>query len=80
MLATGLRPGEVLGLRWDDVTFTPEGTAAVRVERTRSVSGGRIYESTPKMERGRRSLTISGDAVELLRMSQARRQKRAGYG
>lgn len=77
-LATGLRPGEVLGLRWDDVTFTPEGAAVVRVERTRSVSGGKIYESTPKTERGRRSLTVAGDAVELLRLSQAQAEKERG--
>lgn len=77
-LATGLRPGEVLGLRWVDVTFTSEAAAVVRVERTRSVSGGKIYESTPKTERGRRSLHISGDAVELLKMSQAQAEKESG--
>ncbi|WP_169726646.1 tyrosine-type recombinase/integrase [Deinococcus murrayi] len=77
-LATGMRPGEVLGLRWDDVTFTPDGGARVRVERTRSVSGGKVYESTPKTERGRRALSLAGDAVKLLRLSQAQTEKESG--
>ena len=78
MLATGLRPGEALGLTWDEVTFTDGGRAVVRIERTRSVVGGEVYEDTPKTDRGRRSLSLSGDAVTLLRDSQAQTRKEAG--
>lgn len=79
MLATGLRPGETLGLTWDNVTFNADGSASVQVERTRSVSGGKVYEDTPKTERGRRVLRVTGDAVALLRDSQAQqvRESRA---
>lgn len=78
MLATGLRPGECLGLTWDNVTFEPDGSASVRVERTRSVSGGKVYEDTPKTERGRRSLRVTGDAVALLKDSRAQQLKEQG--
>lgn len=78
MLATGLRPGEVLGLTWEDVTFAAQGSAVVRVGRTRSVSSGRVYEDTPKTERGRRTLTVTGDAVRLLREAQAQTAREAG--
>lgn len=78
MLATGLRPGEALGLRWEDVTFNPDGTAAVNVERTRSMSGGKVYEDTPKTERGRRALTVRGDAVSILQAQRAQAEKEAG--
>lgn len=74
MLATGLRPGECLGLQWEDVTFNPDGSAVVRVERTLSVDGGKVYEDTPKTDRGRRSLSVTGDAVGILRDSQARQK------
>ena len=83
MLATGLRPGEVLGLTWADVTMrgsAEAGTlaAVVSVERTRSVSSGRVYEDTPKTERGRRSLTVTGDAARLLLDARAQAEREAG--
>ncbi|UTA50086.1 site-specific integrase [Deinococcus radiodurans] len=83
MLATGLRPGEALGLTWADVTMrgSAEGgtlAAVVHIERTRSVSGGRVYEDTPKTERGRRSLTVTGDAARLLLDARAQAEREAG--
>lgn len=75
MLATGLRPGEALALKWEHVTFNPDGSAAVQVAGTRSVSGGKVYEDTPKTDRGRRVLIVEGDAVGILRDSQARQKK-----
>jgi len=75
MLATGMRPGEVLGLRWEEVTFGADGSALVPIERTRSVSGGRVYEDTPKTERGRRTVRVTGDAVALLKETKAQEER-----
>lgn len=77
MLATGLRQGEALALTWEHVTFNPDGSATVKVEGTRSLMEGRPYEDTPKTERGRRSLTVTGDAVGILRDSRAQTQREA---
>lgn len=85
MLATGLRPGEALGLTWAEVTFTgsaggeagPPG-ARVQIGRTRSLSGGRVYEDTPKTARGRRALTVTGDAVAVLLEARAQSSREAG--
>lgn len=77
MLSQGLRPGECLGLKWEHVTFTPEG-AVVKIEETRSVGQGEVYESTPKTERGRRTLYVTGDAAQLLRDCRAQIEKEAG--
>lgn len=55
---TGLRVGELLGLRWEDVDF---GLATVRVRR--NWSGGR--EGTPKSGRGR-SVPLMNDVAQAL--------------
>lgn len=80
-LALGLRPGEVLGIRWEDVTLTGKGerlTARVKIGRTRSLSGGRVYEDTPKTERGARAVTAEGDAARLLDEERAQQVREAG--
>ncbi|CAM3887134.1 tyrosine-type recombinase/integrase [Deinococcus frigens] len=71
MLATGLRPGEALGLRWDDVTYEADGSATVHVRRTRSVMGGEVYEGPPKTAQGNRTVSVTGSAVQVLRDSRA---------
>jgi len=55
---TGLRMGELLGLRWEDVDFDAD---AIRVRR--NWSGGR--EGTPKSGRGR-AVPMMGDVAEAL--------------
>lgn len=75
MLAAGARPGETAALRWEDVTFHPDGSASVKIERTRSVSQGKVYEDTPKTERGRRVVRLSKDTAGILRDSQAQQLK-----
>lgn len=78
MLATGMRPGEALALTWDDVTFRPDGSAVVKVERTRGAMAGQVYEDTPKTAAGARTVTVTGSAVQVLRDSQAQQERERG--
>lgn len=57
---TGLRSGELLGLRWEDVDLQ-SGTVRVR----RTVFNGRI--EAPKTSKGRRSVRLTRMSVEALR-------------
>jgi integrase len=71
-IGTGLRRGELLGLRWGDVDLE-QGT--VRVERSLerrdgSVSGEKkpqLRFKSPKTEKSRRSVAIAGFALDRLR-------------
>ncbi|MHA0037988.1 tyrosine-type recombinase/integrase [Deinococcus sp. PESE-13] len=66
MLASGARPGEALGLQRQDLHWVSDHKVLVTIRRTRSLSQGRVYEDTPKTERSRRILKISGDPAILL--------------
>jgi integrase len=61
---TGMRRGEVLGLRWADVDLD---RARVAVRRTLVLAGGRVVTSEPKTARGRRSIAIDPRTVAALR-------------
>jgi len=50
---TGMREGELLGLKWADIDF--EG-GVLRVERTLNVIGGRLFLAEPKTIQSRRIL------------------------
>ena len=76
LLATGLRPGEALGLRWSDL----EGDR-LRIQRAlvRSKSGWSLVE--PKTQRARRSVTLPNGlerAIVTHRARQAEDRLRAG--
>jgi integrase len=80
MLATGMRPGELLGLRWADSDFDAE---RLRVSQTLV----RLTESwsfqPPKTRRSRRSIPIPGALVQKLRdhkATGARLRLRRGAG
>lgn len=60
-LEAGMRPGEVLGLGWQDVDLE-SGTA--RVRQTLQIT---MQFDTPKSHRSARSLTLPGFLVEALR-------------
>ncbi len=59
-VTTGMRQGELLGLKWEDVDLD-EGV--VRVGRTLSLDGKKIVFSPPKTARGKRSIGLTGRAV-----------------
>ena len=63
-LATGLRRGELLGLKWKDVDFT-NGT--IRVQRQVARINGEIVEAPLKTKNSYRTVTIGPDAVEILK-------------
>ena len=68
-LATGLRRGEVLGLRWSDVDLERRSlTVAQSLEQTKA--GLRF--KTPKTKRSRRTIALSPSLVEELQAHRAR--------
>jgi integrase len=66
---TGMRRGEVLGVKWDDVDFEV-GCLAVR--RSLIPLGGEVIVSEPKTARGRRSIALDPDTIEVLKAQAAR--------
>ncbi len=63
-VTTGLRQGELLALRWDDVDL--EG-GVLRVRRTLTRAKGSYSLGEPKTARSRRSVSLTASAVEALR-------------
>lgn len=79
-LATGMRRGELLGLKWHDVDFDA-GVLHVRRSLTRMPTGQGYKETEPKTKSGRRSITLVPFAVEALqrqRTNQQEEKARAG--
>lgn len=77
-LATGMRRGELLGLRWSDIDFT---NGSLHIRRTMNYLSGYGYvESEPKTSTGRRKVVLPQFALEALRkhkaeQDEARRKK-----
>lgn len=68
-LAMGLRQGEALGLRWEDVDLLA-GSLSVRHQVQRI--DGRLVLVEPKTERSRRTIAIPPTVIERLRHHEAR--------
>ena len=78
-LTTGMRRGEILALKWQDIDF-PHNTLHVRRIFTRRPGNGYI-EAEPKTEKSRRSIALATMVVELLkehRVRQAEAKLQAG--
>jgi integrase len=65
-VTAGLRIGELLALRWQDVDLEP-GRATLRVQRTKSTTKGGPVFTTPKNGKGR-SIMLTRHAIEALKV------------
>jgi integrase len=63
-LHTGLRQGELLALRWEDVDIEEK---TLRVRRTITKDGGKLLIGPTKTAKGRRTVKLTKDAAEALR-------------
>ena len=63
-LATGLRRGELLGLKWSDIDFT---NRVIRVQRQVARINGEIVEAPLKTKNSYRNISISDDTAEVLK-------------
>lgn len=61
---SGMRRGEVLGLRWDDLDLAAS-TVAVKRQRKRGETGFLI--APPKTDRGRRSIDLNAETIAVLK-------------
>ncbi len=69
-LTTGMRRGEILALKWQDIDFS-HNTLHVRRIFTRR-PGNRYIEAEPKTEKSRRSIALAPMVVELLKQHRVR--------
>jgi len=72
-VGTGMRRGEMLGLRWSDVDL--DG-AALTVNQTLQEAYGEIIFKEPKTTRSRRRITLPGVVVDALRVHRAEQAKK----
>ena len=72
-LATGMRRGELLALRWADIDQTAR---TANVSHTAVFVKGKLRDSTPKTEAGNRVVSLSQDVLDVLRTHRAS----FGYG
>jgi integrase len=74
VLGTGMRRGEMLALRWQDVEF---GSALLRVERSleQTTKHGMVFKA-PKTKHGRRTITLPPSTVAELRAHWRTQQER----
>jgi integrase len=79
-LGTGMRRGEVLGLRWSDVDV--DG-ASLRVVQSLEVTDAGLRFKAPKTKRSRRTIALSASIVDVLRRhkaAQAQERLQLGLG
>lgn len=70
LLGTGLRRGELLALRWQDVDLT-EGVIHVRRDMVRTKQKGLVFQE-PKTAKSRRSIPLPDDVVTALKSHKIR--------
>ena len=62
-LTTGMRRGELLALRWDDLDFT---TGKLRIDKQVCPVGGKLVISEPKTKAANRTIILPAAMVDLL--------------
>ena len=62
-LATGMRRGELLGLKWEDINFE---TGELNVLREYTTLGSEYIVSTPKTKTSMRQITLPGSVLNIL--------------
>ncbi len=65
---SGLRRGEICGLRWEDVDFV---AGTVKIENTRIQVDGKVIEKTTKTEKSRRTLPLTPAITVALKRAKA---------
>jgi integrase len=76
--STGLRRGELLGLRWRDVDLD---AGRVSVGQTLTTVGNKVAFGEPKTARGKRSIALDGVTINALRTWRARQaEERLTFG
>ena len=63
-LHTGLRQGELLALKWEDLDLEER---TLQVRRTVTKDGGKLSVGPTKTTKGRRTVKLTSDATEALR-------------
>lgn len=77
-LMTGMRRGELLGLKWSDVDWS---AGCIWVRRNYTVVGGKKVIHTPKTHRSSRPIDVGPDVLEVLRQHrQHQEQQRLEVG
>jgi integrase len=71
---TGMRRGELLGLRWEDIDLD---NGVVRVARARVRAGNQVVAGEPKTARGRRTIALDPTTMAALRHHRKRQTERA---
>ncbi len=66
ILQTGLRIGELIGLKWEDVDFKKK---TIRIKRSLKyeVGKGTWHIGEPKSEAGKRTIPLTDEAIEILK-------------
>jgi integrase len=72
-LATGMRRGELLGLRWQDIVWD---ACILRVRQAVSMVKGTVIVGPPKTEFSIRDIPVTEDLMEVLQEHQARQNER----
>lgn len=72
MLSTGMRRGEALGLKWEDLNTD---IGVVRVKRNLKREGGRIVTADTKTLKSRRAVNIPAPVMEALRVNRELQEK-----
>ena len=77
---TGMRRGEVAGLRWSDIDQAPDGTVA-RVTGTLQRIDSELRRVEPKTDRGRRTVALPRHLVDALGVHRkAQTERRLAFG